>query len=63
MRFDNGQFFYCYDKGLFQLFKENNIKYITTAKHLRTDQQFWMYFRTPEVNEIVSKWMVEKSPL
>lgn len=37
-------------------FKKNDIKYITEAKHIKTDKIFWLYENSKLLNEVLNKW-------
>lgn len=42
-------FFYCYSKNLFLFLKSRGIEYIHTAYHISSNNQFWVYEKTDEL--------------
>jgi hypothetical protein len=56
MNFDKSMLFFCYDFALKKKLTERKVEYITTATSNK-GQRFWLYFRTPEVNEIIDGYL------
>lgn len=49
--------FFCYSVNLFNFLKrEKNQSSILVAKHLKTDNVFWLFERTPEFEEALAEW-------
>lgn len=46
--------FFCYDFSLRNKFSEKGIRYVTTAIS-NNQKRFWLYIRTPEINEIIKE--------
>jgi len=45
----NKDYFYCYTKALRDHLKSKGFNYITTAKAISNDKQFWLFERTNEL--------------
>jgi hypothetical protein len=56
MQLSKKDLFFCYDLGLKNIMRKNNIEYITTAL-TNNNKRFWLYFRTNEVNELIKQYM------
>lgn len=53
---DQLDFFYAYDEGLINYLKRKGFKYITKAKHIRTENVFAIFIVTEQLNEHVKRW-------
>lgn len=56
----NKKYFFCYSENVMKFLKSNGIKYITEAKHVKTDKIFWLYEGTKELNELLDIWNNKK---
>lgn len=56
MEFTKKDLFFCYDLGLKNILKENDVPYITTAL-TNSNKRFWLYFRNEKVNEIIKQYI------
>lgn len=53
----NELLFYCYDKNLYEkLYLNEHIPSLLTARHIKTNKQFWVFERTEELTLIVDKY-------
>lgn len=50
-------FFYCYDKKLYQFIKQHNIQYITKARRLDNNDIFTLYTRTDALDKAIKSYM------
>ncbi len=54
MELTKDKLFFCYDFSLQRKLKQKGIRFVCTA--ISNDQRrFWLYFRTPAVNEVVKQ--------
>lgn len=49
-------FFYVYDEGLISFLNKKGFRYITKAKHYKTDKLFAVFLVTDQLKEYVDKW-------
>lgn len=45
------EYFYCYTRGLKDYLKSFGFEYITTAKAISTNRQFWLFERSEKLME------------
>lgn len=49
--------FYCYDKNLYEkLYFKAHIKSLLTARHIKTNKQFWVFEQTEELTNALYKF-------
>lgn len=49
-------FFYCYDEGLTSYLIRKGFRYITKARHYRTNKLFSLFILTDELNHYINEW-------
>lgn len=54
------KYFYCYDLKLFNFLKAKGIKFITKAKHYKTNDLFSLYEQSPELSAALREWWDDK---
>lgn len=59
----NIQFFYCYDANLFTYLSNKGFRFITKAKHYKTNDLFSMYIKTPSLSAAIDEWEQSKPKL
>lgn len=58
----NSEFLYCYSPNLFQFLRFGKcIPFIHTAYHITTKKQFWLFRRTPEVQQALTEYREGKN--
>lgn len=50
------KYFFCYSENLMKKLKSEGIRYITEAKHVKTDKIFWLYESDNKINGILECW-------
>lgn len=55
MEFNKNMLFFCYDLALHRTLKDKGITFITSAISNK-NQRFWLYWRTPEVNQTIDSY-------
>jgi hypothetical protein len=50
------EFFYAYDLGLINYLRRKGVRYITKAKHIKTDNIFAIFIKSDELNKHVERW-------
>jgi hypothetical protein len=50
------EFFYAYDIGLITYLRKKGFRYITKAKHIKTDKIFAVFLVNDELSEHIRKW-------
>jgi hypothetical protein len=53
---DQLNFFYSYDLGLINYLKKKGFRYISKAKHIKTEKVFAVFIITDELNRHISLW-------
>lgn len=49
-------FFFCYDKKIMRYLRyDKGIQFITKALHTETKAEFWLFARTPELEEALKE--------
>ena len=54
------KYFFCYSEPLMKFLKLNDEKYITQAKHCKTDKIFWLFEGSNKLNELLTLWNNQK---
>lgn len=55
-------FFYCYNKNLFSYLLGEGFSYIFTARHISTNNQFWLFEQSDELGKaLVSYKQLDKA--
>lgn len=60
MSITNKDFFYCYDKNLKNYMSGLGFQYITTARSVKNNKQFWLFFVTDELQQEIDNWNERK---
>jgi len=51
------EYFYCYDKSLMKFLRyDSNLNFICCGKHPTTDNMFWLFKRSEELNVYMAKF-------
>lgn len=53
----NQNIYRCYDEKLKVYLYENGIKYFLTAFDIKTNVQFWAYYKSLEFEKLLEKWI------
>lgn len=55
---DSGkEYFYCYSRNLYSFLKlGKSVRYICTGLHVQTHQQFWVFERSDELHQYLTKY-------
>lgn len=53
-------YFFCYSKSLRNHLVDNDFRYITTAKSISSDDQFWLFYRDDELNKAIVEFSEER---
>lgn len=48
-------FFFCYNRKMMLKLKDRGFKFILCAKHEVSDNKFWMFERTPELDKAIGE--------
>lgn len=56
---DNQQYFYCYDRELFDYLNTKGFRFITKARHFKTNALFTLFQQTLELNLALEEWKVK----
>ena len=57
----NGNVYRCYDESLKGYLYSNGIKYFLTAFDIKTNVQFWAYYKSSKFEELLKEW-IENNP-
>lgn len=57
----NGDVYRCYDKSLRDYLYDNGIKYFLTAFDIKTNVQFWAFYKSSRFEELLNEW-IESNP-
>lgn len=57
----NKEYFYCYTNDLKNYFKSKGFNYITTAKALSNNKQFWLFERDDRLMKYFYEYKIERS--
>lgn len=53
-------YFFCYDSSLGKYLKSKGFKYITRAKHYRTEKEFSLFLVTEELKKLVEEYNLSR---
>ena len=53
----NSDVYRCYDDSLKSYLYDNGIKYFLTAFDIKTNVQFWAYYKSHKFEELLDKWI------
>ncbi len=53
-------YFFCYDAKLMGVCKRAGFDYITCAIHEASGNKFWLFERTPELQEVIINYRTNK---
>lgn len=54
------EYFYCYSNRLHLFLASFGISYITTAINPSNNKRYWMYKRTPILEDLIKDWNIIK---
>ena len=61
---DMNKYFFCYSTNLQEFLRyEKDIKYICTARHRKSNKQFWLFERTEELKIALVEYRVNGEKL
>lgn len=52
----NTDFFFCYNSDLKNYLVENNVDFITSAYSIKTQDRFWLFQKSDELQELLNKY-------
>lgn len=53
---NNSKYYFCYSRKQNEFLKEKGFRFITGAKHITTNNIFWLYEGTDELNEALGEY-------
>lgn len=54
---DLKNFYFCYSDKLLKFLRyEKDLKFLITARHIETNNQFWLFNRTQELEDALTEW-------
>lgn len=58
---DQSKYFFCYDMKLFNFLDKKGFRFITKARHYKTNDLFSLYKQTNELNAALEQWLTNKA--
>jgi hypothetical protein len=46
----------CYDRRLRNFLMDNQVRFLVTAKDIKTDVQFWLFIKDERLVELLALW-------
>lgn len=54
------KYFYCYSNPLKDFFLKNNLEYVLTATHDKTNKKYWVFESGEKLNNLLEEWRLHK---
>ncbi len=62
MNIDKDDFFFCYDKNMRDFLASYGFQYITTARSIKNNSQFWLFVKSNKLQNAIGEFTIRKNP-